>query len=89
MHMKDQITAIAKGLNFDHIKFAKIDVTPRHEQFEAWLKRGEHADMHWMETNQDVRSDPRKRMEQLKSVMVLGVQHCTSDDLPAKMLQAT
>jgi epoxyqueuosine reductase len=85
MLMKDQITAMAKELNFDHVKFAKIDATPRHAEFEAWLNRGEQADMHWMEKNRGVRADPRTRLSHAKSVMVLGVQHCASEDLPEKV----
>jgi epoxyqueuosine reductase len=84
MTMRDRITALAKELDFDHVKFAKIDETPRHAQFEAWLERGEHADMHWMEKNLDVRADPRTRLSGARSVMVLGVPYSSTEDVPAK-----
>jgi len=68
------LTALAAHHGFD-IRFAAVGPTPRMESYEAWLADGLHGDLAWMERGREVRGDPRRRLPDAKTAMVLALNH--------------
>ena len=68
----DTIKARALKLGFDDCGIASIhDTVEDAEIFKAWLSRGYHANMQYMESNIDVRTNPRLYHANAKSVIVV------------------
>lgn len=70
----------AERLGFLDCRIARAtvleDEIPR---FEAWLRKGYQADMHWLENNFDKRMDPRLLVPGARSVVSLSYNYFPSD----------
>ncbi len=66
---------LAKAHGFKTVRFATVGPTPRAEVLHAWLAANHHGDMRWMGEQLDVRDDPRVRMPEVLTAMVLAVEH--------------
>jgi len=70
----------AKNLGFLFCGIAKAgfleEEAPR---LEAWLKKGMHGEMHYMENHFDKRLDPRLLVDGARSVISLGLNYYTED----------
>ncbi|MEZ4315918.1 MAG: tRNA epoxyqueuosine(34) reductase QueG [Myxococcota bacterium] len=75
MDARARITALAADLGFQTVRFARVGRAPHAEQLSDWLAAGMHADMGWLERTAEVRMDPRVRMPEARSVVVLGLGH--------------
>jgi epoxyqueuosine reductase len=79
MDARARIAALAEDLGFTAVRFASIAdgprPTPHAAELSSWLAAGNHADMDWLERTAEVRIDPRVRMPDAKSVVVLGLGH--------------
>jgi epoxyqueuosine reductase len=69
------LTGLAHAHGFAHVRFASIAPTPHGEAFRAWLDAGHHAGLPWLETGVDVRLDPRLRLPEARTAMVLAIEH--------------
>ncbi len=79
MSARARIEALATDLGFTAVRFASIATDPRPtpyaDAFSSWLDAEKHADMDWLARTAEVRLDPRVRMPEAKSVVVLGLGH--------------
>ena len=68
----DFIKKHAADLGFDHCGIAQaIQLDDDARRLEKWLHKGMHGSMHYMENNFDKRIDPRKLVDNAKSVITL------------------
>jgi epoxyqueuosine reductase len=54
---------------------APLDVTEAHARFEAWLRDGQHASMHWLEAHRDVRSKPERLLPGARAAFVFALPY--------------
>ncbi len=70
----------AKNLGFIFCGIAKADFLEEEApRLEAWLKKGMHGEMQYMENHFDKRLDPRLLVDGAKSVISLGLNYYTED----------
>ena len=70
----------AKNLGFIFCGIAKADFLEEEApRLEAWLKKGMHGEMQYMENHFDKRLDPRLLVDDAKSVISLGLNYYTGD----------
>lgn len=72
---KTRIARLASELGFTAVRFGTVGPTPRIEAYDRWLARGCHGEMGWMERNRDVRGDPRVRLPEARTAVVLATEH--------------
>ncbi len=74
----DKITSIqnqAVELGFDIVGFT-ADFSPKYkEYFLSWLHEGKHADMNWLNNNQNLRCEPNTILENTKSVILFALSY--------------
>jgi epoxyqueuosine reductase len=77
----------ARSLGFSAAGIARVETLQREsEHLRQWLARGYQASMHWMERNQEGRTDPSVIVPGAQSVIAVAlnyytpVQHSRSDD---------
>ncbi len=69
---KSFIRQRAYDLGFSYIGFAKAEeLTEEAKRLEAWLSKGYHGQMHYMENYFDLRTDPRKLVPGAKTVVTM------------------
>ncbi|MCA9568060.1 MAG: DUF1730 domain-containing protein, partial [Myxococcales bacterium] len=73
--MRTTVERLAGELGFSAVGFARVGPTPHGEAVDAWLRAGHHGEMGWLETTHTVRLDPRVRMPEARSVVMLGLTH--------------
>jgi epoxyqueuosine reductase len=66
---------IAAELGFDLCGIAPLAPPPDAERFQAWLEKGRHGSMRWLEVDAERILDPRKILKQQGSMVVLGLAH--------------
>ena len=73
---REAIRERASAAGFDSVGFARAQL-PAHapEGLAAYLARGHHGDMAWMENTAERRGDPGKLWEGARSVITLGVNY--------------
>jgi epoxyqueuosine reductase len=78
MITNNDVILTAKGLGFELVGFAEAKpLETEYEHLSAWLKKGFHADMHYMEKNQDKRKNVNELLPRAKSVISLGLNYYT------------
>jgi len=78
MITNSNVVLAAKGLGFDIVGFAEakpLEIESLH--LSAWLEKKYHADMHYMEKNQDKRKNIKELLPEAKSVISLGLNYFT------------
>jgi len=67
---------LAREAGFDLAGIAPLGPPPDGERFAAWLDRGDHADMAWLERNRERIRDPRALLGgRPGSLLVVGLSH--------------
>jgi epoxyqueuosine reductase len=82
--IREAIRDRALAAGFDAVGFAeaRLDAAAR-AGLEEFLARGYHGDMGWLAGSAARRGDPRALWPEAKSVVVLGVNYASADDLSA------
>ena len=76
-----QIRAHARALGFDAAGVARADAIPdAPAQLRAFLDRGRHGEMGWMEARAEERADPRALWPAARSVVMLGLNYGPESD---------
>ena len=76
MITSSDIKRLAAEAGFDLCGITTADVIPDAvEQYHRWLAGGYHADMDWMATSAGRREDPSTLMDNVRSVVMLGVNY--------------
>ncbi len=81
----EKIKEIARQAGFDLCGTTTPDlISEAVTNFEKWLNSGYQAEMTWLERNLKRRTDPKELAENVKSVIMLGMNYYTpdSDELP-------
>jgi epoxyqueuosine reductase len=66
------------ALGFSHVGFAAAEeLTGERLRLSEWLAQGHHADMRWMERDEDKRSDPRLVLQGARSVISVAMNYYT------------
>jgi epoxyqueuosine reductase len=78
---REQIAQRARAEGFDVVRVtdATAQIHAR-EGLAAYLARGHHGDMEWMETRTDERADPQTLWREARSVIVLGMNYGPEHD---------
>ncbi len=86
VHPKDiteKIKFVAAQAGFFQSGIARAEfIAGDAENLERWLSNNYHGDMHYMENNIARRTDPRKLVENARSVIVLLYNYYPSERLP-------
>lgn len=75
MTQRDRIVTLAKDLGFQHVGFTPVGPAAHYEAFQHWVENGLHGTMRYMERGMDIRQDPRRRMPEAKTAMVLAMEY--------------
>ncbi len=73
--VKETIRRWALEAGFDFASFSPLSPSRHREFLEAWLDRGDHADMAYLERRVPERLDSRKLVEDAKSVLSVAVRY--------------
>ncbi len=85
--IKKDIKVWALGAGFHAVRFTTADAAAgSREGLSAFLERGHHGTMAWMETRAEERADPRALWTAAKSVVMLGLNYGPGHD-PLAVLQ--
>ncbi len=76
IELKEILRAQALAFGFDVAGFAAALPPPRAEALTPWLQAGAHGGMAWLAREPEKRQDPRRLMDGVATVMVLGVSSC-------------
>jgi len=75
-----EIKRLVTDTGFDLCGVAPPDIiVPATERYRQWLRQGYHADMAWMAASQQRRLDPAQLMNDVQSVIMLGLNHYQPD----------
>ncbi len=72
---RQMLRAAAAAVGLHTVRFAVVRPTPRHHRLDRWLARGRAATMHWLARGRDERADPRVRIPQARTAVVLAARH--------------
>lgn len=76
MSLRDDIKQYGRELGFHRVGIARPDVLQNERaRLNEWLQLNYHGTMHWMERDPELRSDPSRLMENIRSVVVV-VHNC-------------
>ncbi|WP_441278919.1 tRNA epoxyqueuosine(34) reductase QueG [Tardiphaga sp. 172_B4_N1_3] len=85
--LKDTLTREAKALGFDSIGITDPDaIAGVRERLQEFLNAGAHGDMEWLADNPDRRADPKVMWQDVRSVIMLGVNY-GPDENPLEILR--
>jgi len=65
---------------FDYAAIAPVNVARSGETFKAWLERGEHAGMTYMERRVEMRMDPRNLVPAARSALCVALRYYPLED---------
>jgi epoxyqueuosine reductase len=75
------LEAEAKAVGFDALGITRPDAIPRApERLQVFLGEGYHGSMDWMETRADERADPQTLWNEVRSVIMLGMNYGPDSD---------
>ena len=78
--------ARATALGFEAVGVAPADAAPQAlERLRSWLDQGHHADMLWMAETPQRRAEPASLWPEVRSVIMLGVNHGIAGDALATL----
>jgi epoxyqueuosine reductase len=78
-----QVKQLAGQCGFARVGIAPAEPVASARQLNDWLAAGHHGGMAWMETNCDVRSDPRRLLDGARSVICLAVSYAPPREEPS------
>lgn len=70
-----QIKTQAHALGFDLCGIAGAESSPQAEYYSRWIADGRHGEMGWLARDPERRSDPRLVLQEVKSVIAVGLNH--------------
>ncbi len=73
--LKEELRRIARDAGFDPVAFAAPKKPPHAHHLQKWLNGKQHGDMAWLANDPPRRMDPKRLMENLGSIMVLGLNY--------------
>ncbi|RKG35521.1 tRNA epoxyqueuosine(34) reductase QueG [Acinetobacter guerrae] len=82
IELKQWIKEQALALGFADCVIAKPDAQEQMPRFEEYLKRGYHADMHYLEENLDKRADPKLLVPGTKSIICVRMNYLVETPKP-------
>ncbi|MGC8668204.1 MAG: tRNA epoxyqueuosine(34) reductase QueG [Chthonomonadales bacterium] len=80
--LAERIKQRAKELGFDLCGIAPAAPSAFREEFLAWLDRGEHGEMAYLQRNSHRRLDPQQVLPGVKSIVVVGMNYYTQPQEP-------
>jgi epoxyqueuosine reductase len=75
----DQVKTAARDEGFDACGIAEAGQIDSDDHLGEWLGRGFHADMDWMSRNRELRRDPRLKLPDARSVVVVAQSYYAPD----------
>ncbi len=77
----------AKRLGFSDARITDTDLSRYTPDFEAWLAKAYHGEMHYMEKNKALRSNPRALLPEVLRIIVVRLPYLPKDTQPVKTLK--
>ena len=65
----------AREEGFDRAGVATLESSEYADAFDAWIERGDHAEMHFLARRREVRLDPSSRLEGSRSVVCVALNY--------------
>jgi epoxyqueuosine reductase len=79
--LKESLLREAKTLGFDAVGVTGPDaITAPRERLKTFLQSGAHGDMTWLADNPERRGDPRVLWQDVRSVIMLGINYGPDED---------
>lgn len=76
----NRIKDLAYRAGFDLCGIVSPDVIPEaKEQLKSWLEKNYHSEMEYMAREPERRTDPRKSMPEVRSIIMLGINYFQTD----------
>jgi epoxyqueuosine reductase len=76
------VKKLAEKVGFDLYGVTSPDVIPEASKyFKKWIEKGYQGEMDWMERNQSRRTDPNELMDNVKSIIMLGLNYYQEDSV--------
>lgn len=76
----ERIKEAARREGFDLVGVAALVPAATEASLRAWLARGDHAGMGWMERHAEVRADPRRLLPGAMSALVVGLRYAPTSE---------
>jgi epoxyqueuosine reductase len=77
--VKDLVRQRARELGFDDCRFGSATAPESGPKLDAWLGRGAHGEMTWIERNAAKRRDPQRVLPGARSVITLAVSYARDE----------
>jgi epoxyqueuosine reductase len=88
--LKQQLAAVAHGAGFDILRVTTPASIPNSgSRLRAFLAKGHHGSMDWLDENKDRRADPRVLWPDARSILMLGLNYTPSDNPIATAVDPT
>ena len=75
-----QIKQWGKELGFQQVGISGTDLGEANERLKAWLQKGYHADMHYLERNETLRSTPKNLVNETISIISVRLDYLSSEN---------
>lgn len=82
LELKQWIKEQALSLGFSDCVIAKPDAQDQMPRFQEYLKRGYHADMHYLEENLDKRANPKLLVPGTQSIICVRMNYLVESPKP-------
>jgi epoxyqueuosine reductase len=78
--LTERVKQLARQEGFGPVGVASLTPAATAGAYRAWLARGEHAGMRWMERNVELRGDPRGLLPGAMSALVVALRYAPLDE---------
>ena len=73
--LDQQLEKALEESEFSHFGWTSLDPPTSLEKYKAWLDKGHHGSMDYLEDHLAVKSDPRSYFKDMNSVIVVGIDY--------------
>ena len=84
--LKQDLVTLAKAQGFDEVRVTHVDLSQYRAHVKRWLRKGFHADMHYLERNLEKRLDPDQLVPGTLSVISVRLNYLPTDTQPIRVL---
>jgi epoxyqueuosine reductase len=87
--LKPRLLELASELGFDSCRIAAASPPTHAHEFDDWLNKGAHGEMHYMARGEEKRRDPQKVLPGAESIIVLAINYFQGKQMRRSQTAAT